>query len=93
MTLYEIQEWIAIVHDVGILKSALHTILRDCSLTYKLLRKAATECDEEARRLYLEHACRNWVASQMVFVDESSKDDQTIYRHYGCVPAGTCTHI
>jgi hypothetical protein len=47
----EIQECIAIVHDVGISKSALHTILQDCSLTYQLLRKAAAECDEEAQRL------------------------------------------
>jgi transposase len=51
----EIQEWIAIVHDVGILKSALHTILQDYSLTYKLLQKAAAERDEEAWKLYLEH--------------------------------------
>jgi hypothetical protein len=71
----EIQEWIAIVHDIGISISSLHTILTDCALTYKLLRKAAAERDELAHRLYLEHALEHWVAAQMVFVDESSKDD------------------
>jgi hypothetical protein len=28
------------------------------------------------------------MASQMVFVDETSKDDQTVYRHYGYSIAG-----
>jgi hypothetical protein len=29
----------------------------------------------------------------MVFVDETSKDEQTIYRHYGYSITGTCTTI
>jgi transposase len=84
----EIQEWIAIAHDTGISKTSIHTIIRDCALTYKILRKAAAERDDEARRLFIEHATTHWVAAQMIFVDESSKDDRTIYRHYGRAPAG-----
>jgi hypothetical protein len=30
----------------------------------------------------------NFIASQMIFIDESSKDDRTIYRHYGRAPSG-----
>ncbi|KAJ3810827.1 hypothetical protein F5876DRAFT_22107, partial [Lentinula aff. lateritia] len=26
-------------------------------------------------------------------VDETSKDDRTIYRHYGCAPSGSCATI
>lgn len=29
----------------------------------------------------------NWMAFQLTFVDETSKDDHTIYRHYGPVIA------
>ena len=30
----------------------------------------------------------HYTAPQLVFVDETSKDDRTIYRHYGRAPAG-----
>ncbi|KAJ3831008.1 hypothetical protein F5878DRAFT_549987 [Lentinula raphanica] len=30
----------------------------------------------------------HYVASQLVFVDETSKDDRTIYRHYGRAVSG-----
>lgn len=79
----EIQEWLILAHDVGIGRSTLDQNLRDIGVTYKLLRKAASERDEERRQEFMEYARNNWVASQLVFVDESSKDDRTIYRHYG----------
>jgi hypothetical protein len=51
-----------------------------------MLRKAAEEGDPEAQRQWLAHANTHWVASQFIFIDESSKDDRTIYRHYGRAP-------
>ena len=39
----EIQDWLALVHDVGISQSALHENIWDCGLTYKMLWKAAAE--------------------------------------------------
>lgn len=79
----EIQEWFLIAHDVGISISALHYNLKDAGLTLKIMTKAASERDEARRQEYMDYARNNWVASQLVFVDETSKDDRTIYRHYG----------
>ena len=84
-TLYldEIQEWLVIAHNVGLPRSTLDENLRDAGLSYKLVRKAAAERDEEAREAWRAYVARNYVPSMMVFVDETSKDDRTIYRHYG----------
>ena len=84
----EIQEWLGIVHDIAISRTALHQNIRDCALTYKLLRKAASERDEAFHQVWMGHASQHWVGQQLVFVDESSKDDRTIYRHYGRATAG-----
>lgn len=88
MYLDEIQDWLAVVHDVGISISALHEIIRDCGLTYKMLHKAAAERDEEARELWKADMQANWVADQVVVVDEASKDDRTLARLYGRAPSG-----
>ncbi|KAL5534821.1 hypothetical protein ACEPAG_1285 [Sanghuangporus baumii] len=79
----EIQEWLIIAHDIGISRSALDEHLRDAGISHKLLHKAAAERDEVARAQFRQYAQDNWVANQLVFVDETSKDDRTIYRHYG----------
>lgn len=39
MYLDEIQDWIAVTQDMEISKSALHTLIRDAGITYKMLRK------------------------------------------------------
>jgi transposase len=83
MYLDEIQDWIAVVHDVGISITALHENIRDCGMTYKVLHKAAVERDEEARIHWKEEMRANWVANQIVVVDETSKDDRTLARFYG----------
>ncbi len=88
MYLDEIQEWIAIVHDVGLSISALHQNIRDCGITYKMLHKAAVERDEEVRTHWKAEMQANWVASQVVVVDETSKDDRTLARLYGRAPSG-----
>jgi transposase len=83
----EIQEWLALAYDTGISRTALHENIRDAGLTYKLLRKAAAERDEDAREEWMAEMGLHFVARQLVMVDETSKDDRTIYRHYGRAPA------
>ena len=62
-------------------------------ITYKLLHKAAAEHDEDLRQEWMQDVNEHFVASQMVFVDKTSKDDQTIYQHYGQSAAGRCATI
>jgi transposase len=88
MYLSEIQDWIALAHEVHISRSALHLNIRDAGITFKLLRKAAAERDEDLRQEWKQDVNAHFVASQMIFVDETSKDDRTIYRHYGRSVAG-----
>jgi len=88
MYLDEIQEWVAITQDLSISKTALHVLIRDAGVTYKVLRKAASERDEEARERFRDFARNHLVASMIITVDESSKDDRTIFRRRGRAPSG-----
>jgi transposase len=88
MYLSEIQDWIALAYEVHISTAALHANIRDAGITFKLLRKAAAERDEDLRQEWIQDVNTHFMASQMVFVDETSKDDRTIYRHYGRAVAG-----
>src|SRR5258708_6351034 len=88
MYLSEIQDWIALSHEVHISKTVLHENICDAGITFKLLRKVAAECDEDHWLEWKEDINTHFIASQMVFVDETSKDDWTIYRHYGCSVVG-----
>jgi transposase len=88
MFLDKIQEWVAITQDLSISKTALHVLIRDAGITYKVLRKAASERDEEARERFREFARNHLVASMIITVDESSKDDRTIFRRRGRAPSG-----
>jgi hypothetical protein len=89
----EIQEWLAVAHDTGISRLALHSIIRDCGLTYKVLQRAAAERDDDQREEWMEDMRMHHIGCQLVMVDETSKDDQMIYHHYGYAPAGCCTTI
>ena len=93
MYLDEIQDWIAIVHDVGISITALHENIQDLGITYKVLHKAAVERDEEARTHWKEEMRANWVARQVVVVDETSKDDRTLARFYGRAPSSLRANV
>jgi hypothetical protein len=88
MYLSEIQDWIALAYEVHISKSALHQNILDAGITFKLLRRAAAERDEDFRQEWKQDVNAHFMASQMVFVDETSKDDRTVYRHYGRSIAG-----
>ena len=83
MYLDELQDWLVLEHDVLISTTSLHDNIQDAGLTYKLLRRRAAERDEVARDQWKEDVWLNFVVAQMVWTDESSKDDHTIYRHYG----------
>ena len=52
-------------------------------MTHKALQIAAAERDEVARTAWRAAIQENLVAQQCITIDESSKDDRTIYRHYG----------
>ena len=88
MFLDEIQDWIAVSHDVPISRTALHQLICDAGITYKMLQKAASERDEAAREEWREFVRNNLVASMMITADESSKDGRTIFRKRGRAPEG-----
>ena len=93
MYLDEIQDWVAVTHDTGISWAGLHALIRDAGITYKMLQKAASEQDEEACQQWQEFVHENLVTSMIITVDESSKDDQTIFWKYGHAPHGQCATI
>jgi hypothetical protein len=88
MYLSEIQDWIALTYEVHISRAALHQNIRNTGITFKLLRRAAAERDEDFRQEWKQDINEHFTASQMIFIDETSKDDQTIYQHYGRTIAG-----
>ena len=68
----------ALHHDAAITHSALHYIIQDAGLTCKMLHKAAFGRDEVAREVRT-YRWEHLVAEQVITVDESSKDDCTIF--------------
>ena len=83
LLLDEIGEWLAIYHDQPISTTALYDNLKDLGLTYKRLKRVAAERDDEYRADWLHNMTSNYTADQLVFLDESSKDDRVILRRYG----------
>ncbi len=75
MYLSEIQDWIALSHEVHISKTALHENIRNAGLSFKLLCRAAGEHDEDFWAEWKQDINAHFTASQMIFVDETSKDD------------------
>ena len=88
LTFSEMKDWVLITHDLEISKTALHHLLRDVAWSRKLLRKAASERDEEVRARFMDFIRANILASMVVAVDETSKDNRTIFRRYGWAPEG-----
>lgn len=88
----ELQWHLAIHHDVAISISALQATLVRAGLTRKMMQKVASERDEEGREDY--RACIqdpdtfSGTGLEFVAVDESSKDERTLARHYGRSPLG-----
>lgn len=84
----EIRDWVLVSMDIGLSRVTIGRIIRDLGITYKRLHKIAAERDEELRREWMEEVQTEFVAEQMVFVDESSKDERTIYRRFGRATKG-----
>ena len=83
LLLDEIGEWLAIYHDQPISTTALHDNLKDLGFTYKRLKRIAAEQDNAYRTDWLHNMTSNYTADQLVFLDESSKDERVILRRYG----------
>ena len=83
MFLDEIQDWMALHRDTAISITSLHQVIQDAGLSLKMLHKAASERDEVAQEEFRTYVREHLVAEQVITVDESSKDDRTIFRHFG----------
>ncbi|KAJ7885058.1 hypothetical protein B0H14DRAFT_2338898, partial [Mycena olivaceomarginata] len=88
MYLDEIMDWVALYLNAAISRTTLHMLINDAGLTYKILRHAASEWDEEAREQWRQLIRTNFVASMIVTADKSSKDECTIFRKRGHAPSG-----
>ena len=88
MYLDEIQSWVGVHQEVGISKSSLNRLIEDVGFSYKSLHKAATERDEDEREEFWVWVRETLVPEMIVAAGESSKDDRTIYRHFGRSPSG-----
>ncbi|KAF8587526.1 hypothetical protein K439DRAFT_819572 [Ramaria rubella] len=81
MYLDELQDWLALEHDILVAITTPDRNIWEAGLTYKLLRRAAGKRDEGARAAWKADMQANFIAGMLVCVDESSKDKRTIYRH------------
>jgi transposase len=84
----EIGIWLALYHEVQISTTALHDNLRELGHKHKLMCRAAAERDHELRANWMYDFLSMYSAEQMVVLDESSKDDRTLIRKYGCALCG-----
>lgn len=57
--------------------------LRFCGITRKKIQKAAKERNDMLCEFYLYNIGMNYTSEQLIFVDESAKDERTLTRLYG----------
>ncbi|KAI0314750.1 hypothetical protein OF83DRAFT_1165091 [Amylostereum chailletii] len=86
-------DWPLISYDISMSRTALHRIIQDCAFTYKTVWRAAAERDEVARAEHAAFIKNNILASMAICVDETSKDNRTIYHHHGPAPRGQTPEI
>ena len=84
----EISAWLAAYHGLDVSLSTLHRALERLGLTRKKLRRTAIQRDELTRTQCIHDITSRFTADQLVFADESSKDDRTCQRLYGRAPSG-----
>ncbi|KAJ3964499.1 hypothetical protein EV361DRAFT_757172, partial [Lentinula raphanica] len=65
MYLKEIQDWLAIAHDIELAPSSICRLIKDAGITYKRLRRAAAERDDDLRAKWMADVAAHYVASQM----------------------------
>ncbi|KIO27214.1 hypothetical protein M407DRAFT_73498 [Tulasnella calospora MUT 4182] len=79
----QLRDFFAVERDVAIPRSTLQNILREMGVMRKRLKKEAAEGNSEEQLDYLNRMRREYQVHQLVAVDESAKDDRTIYRQFG----------
>ena len=84
----EIGEWLAIYHNQPISRSALHRNLQDLALTCKKLHWVAVKHDEEFWSKWLDNILTNYITEQLVFLNESNKDNHALLHQYGWSTTG-----
>ena len=87
--LEEILDWLAAARGVWISQTCLHENLQNAGISFKKLRKAAIKRDEEFRTQWRNIVQAQHSAKMIVAVDETSKDDRTLFRTYGRSPQNT----
>jgi len=87
----EVVAWLVLTHDIAISTSTLSRNLAEASLTRKILHKITAERDKEHHREFQELVHNNFQgdSSELIFIDETSKDERTWARHYGRAMSGT----
>ena len=88
LLLDEVKEWIQVTHNIPISRSAICRYIKDAGFTYKKLKMRASERDEEAAEHWMMQTNAEFVAEQLISIDETSKDGRTLYRRYGYAPRG-----
>lgn len=83
LLLDEIADWLGLYHDQPISISALDINLRKLGITRKRTKRIAAQRDDALRSEWLHNITTNYTANQLVFLDESSKDDRVVLRRYG----------
>ena len=88
LLLDEIREWLALYHNQPISTTTLHMTLMDLTFTHKHLKRVAAECNDAYHMEWILNMTTNYTADQLVFLDESSKDEHVVLQRYGHAPSG-----
>ena len=75
----KVQDWMALHHDTAISITSLHWVIQDVGLSLRMLHKPTSERDKMAQEEFRIYVQKHLVAEQVITVDESSKDDCTIF--------------
>jgi hypothetical protein len=88
LLLEEIRQWVQVTKNIPISRSAICRYIKDAGFTYKKLKMHAAERNEEEAEAWMMETNSEFVAEQLVSVDETSKDGRTMWRRYGYAPIG-----
>ena len=83
-----IREWLTLYHNQLISTTALYMTLWDLTLTHKCLKQVAAEHDDAYCMEWILNMTTNYTADQLVFLNESSKDEHVVLQRYGHAPSG-----
>ena len=93
----KICKWLAIFHDKPISLSGICRNLKDFGLDRKVMCNVAKQCNKLLRTQWMDYVLQTFMVEQMVFLDKSSKDGQTLackfrHAHTGVTPEMTVDH-